>query len=394
MNDRPLNVLITDPHLKGGGQVRYVTNLSRELVRLGHRVTIGCKEQSVLVDVARETGAACANHYIFKGGLRPQVWRHDLALAQGHIQDDGLDVIHVSGSQDHWIHGAANWRLGRPVCLVRTRHNTYPVSNHLGNRILNRAWTDYQIVVCDVVRRTLAAQSAFDGARMCSIHNGVDAEAFRPQPDVRKHIRDELGYTDDHVVFGIAARIVEAKGHEFLIRAAAQLARDYPHMRVLVLGQGGKERAMKDLAASLGVAGVTTFAGFQSDMARYVQAMDIGVQPSVDCDTSSFSLKEQMAAEKPVIASDYGGLVEIVDDGVEGLVVPTGTLEPLAAAMKTLLDHPDQAREMGLRGRERVLREFTMQIFAERTVEAYRRAIDVHRTRTARLNGHERLTPR
>ena len=79
-------------------------------------------------------------------------------------------------------------------------------------------------------------------------------------------------------------------------------------------------------------------------MARCTQAFDIGIQPSIDCDTSSFSMKEQMAAEKPVIASDYGGLVEIITDGAEGLVAPTGTVEPLDDLLifsSTFVGQPD-----------------------------------------------------
>ena len=157
----------------------------------------------------------------------------------------------------------------------------------------------------------------------------------------------------------------------------------FPQLRVLVLGRGDLEPELVNLAKELGIGGIVRFAGFRDDMARCTQAFDIGVQPSIDCDTSSFSLKEQMAEEKPVVCSDYGGLTEILTDGVEGFIVPTGTVEPLAEAMKRLLVDAGLRRNMGAAGRQRVLKEFTLEVFAQRTVEAYYRALEIHGARSA-----------
>ena len=383
MLEAPLKILLTDPHLKGGGQVRYVTNLAAALTRMGHSVAIGCKPDSILVDKAREAGCEVRNEFTFRGGLRPRAWKHDLAAMRAYIRSELPDIIHASGSQDHWVAASANKSLQRPVCLVRTRHNTYRVSDALPNRVLNRKWTDYQIVVCDMVRRQLASQAAFRAERLCTIHNGVDATLYQPDPEARARVRAEFGYEDDHIVVGIAARLVVAKGHSFLFKAASMLVREFPKMRLLVLGQGPLEETLKQSALICGLGGIIRFAGFREDMPACVQAFDIGVQPSIDCDTSSFALKEQMAAGKPVIASDYGGLTEIVTDGGEGYIVPAGSISPLAAALTKLLRDPQKRAAMGEKARERVLQEFTIQAFAEKTVAAYRTALELHRALAA-----------
>lgn len=379
MSNRTLHILVTDPHLRGGGQVTYVDRLAGELVRRGHRVVIGCKPDSILVEVAAKTGAEAFNQFIFKGGLRPRAWLHDLKKIRTYIQERKPDIIHVSGSQDHWICALGNRSLGRPVCLVRTRHNTYIVKDNWPNRVLNRNWTDYSIVVCDTVRQTLAAQKTFDGSRMCSIHNGVDPTHYAPDSEARASARAEFGYTDEHIVCGIAARLVSAKGHEFLLKAAAQLIKDFPNLRLLLLGQGDLKPELETLVNDLGIASIVQFAGFRNDMPRCTQAFDIGVLPSIDCDTSSFSLKEEMAAEKPIVASDHGGLPEIITNGVEGFVVPSGTVEPLADALRRLLENPDLRREMGAAGAKRVAQDFSVTVFAQRTVDAYHRALELHR---------------
>lgn len=379
MSNSRLHVLITDPHLQGGGQITYVLRLAEELSRRGHRITIGCREGSLLAQRAEAHGANVLDGFNFRGGLRPRCWRHDFLTLAQYLRLQHPDIVHVNGSQDHWTAALAHRAVGGPLRLVRTRHNTYAVKDSLPNRMLNRNWTDYQIVVCDMVRQTLARQRTFDADRMCTIHNGVDADAFQHNEIARQRLRREFGYAPTHLVVGIVARLVEDKGHAFLLKAAAQLRASHAELRLLLLGQGPLEHRLRQLAQELEICDITTFAGYRQDMADCVQAIDIGVQPSIGCDTSSFSLKELMAAKKPVVASNYGGLTEIVADGIEGVIVPAGTVEPLSKALRQLLADSELRARMGAAGRARVLAEFTSEVFATRTLEAYYRALALQR---------------
>ena len=372
-----MHILITDPHTDGGGQVRYIQSLVRELLSLGHRVTIGCRANSILATIAADLGCDCLPEFHFARGLRLRKWYQDVRTMGAFLRKERPDVVHVNGSQDHWVAALSKCFGLREICLLRSRHNTYVVKDNVTNRWLNRRMTDYQICVCDMVRRDLAAHRSFDGNRMVAIHNGVDAETYRPQKALREQARSELGYGPDDLVCGIAARLVKAKGHTYLFQALAQCIETIPQARVLVLGQGALEKTLAEEVRALGLTDVVQFGGFRDGMEKWIQAFDIGVLPSIDCDTSSFSLKEQMAAEIPVLTSDYGGLTEIVDDGVEGRVVPHGTVAPLASALQALLLDEQERRAMGQRGRQRVLREFTGSVFAERTVKAYERAREI-----------------
>ncbi len=273
----------------------------------------------------------------------------------------------------------ANQALGRSVPLVRTRHNTYAVSANPANRLLNRRLTDFQIVVCDTVRQDLARHPAFHADRLCSIHNGVDIDLYRRNEETRSRARAEFRCEASDIVCGIVARLVPAKGHIFLFKAAALLKEQIPKLRLLVLGQGVLEDDLRRLADSLGISGITRFLGFRNDMSYCIQAFDIGIQPSIDCDTSSFSMKEQMAASIPVVASDYGGLSEIIDNGIEGFIVPHGTVAPLADAIKTLASSPELRAGMGEKARARACAEFSSTTFVQRTFEIYNRVIEAFR---------------
>lgn len=375
MSQGPLHILLTDPHSDGGGQVRYVQNLAGELVALGHRVTIGCRRGSVLVDVARDTGSETLDVFHFARGMRPRRWGSDLRSLASFLKRSQPDIVHVNGSQDHWVAGLTRKLFGRRAPIIRTRHNTYSVKRGAANRWLNTGCTAHQITVCEMVRTTLSGHPAFDPARLTAIHNGVDTARYAPDAACRERMRSEFGFGEHDVVFGIAARLVEAKGHRYLFEAAARLAGDLPDLRVLVLGQGALEARLRAQVAQLGLEAQVHFAGFRNDMEQCVHAFDVGALPSIDCDTSSFSLKEQMAAGIPVITSDYGGLPEIVSDGQEGHVVPNGTVEPLATAMRALAESPLRRREMGEAGRRRVLSEFSLQSFSKRTVDVYRNVL-------------------
>lgn len=378
-----MHILLTDPHTDGGGQVRYIESLARELVRMGHRVTIGCRTNSILVDVAHNTGCEVLPEFRFARGLRLRSWLHDLRAMRRYLESEAPDVVHVNGSQDHWVAALVKAFFLRGLCLVRTRHNTYRVKNSLVNRILNRTLTTYQICVCDMVRQSLASHPAFRPDRLTSIHNGVDADKYCPDAESRARARADLGYHPGDLVCGIAARLVKAKGHTYLFQAFQQLVDAFPEARLLILGQGALADSLKAEVRDLGLEERVAFGGFRDRMEVWVQAFDIGVLPSIDCDTSSFSLKEQMAAEIPVVASDYGGLPEIVNDGQEGFVIPHGTVGPLADALKALLADDSLRRDMGRRGRRRVLEEFTGAVFAERTAAAYETALEIDREHTA-----------
>ena len=374
MEKSPLHIFITDPHLQGGGQVRYLVTLAGGLCALGHKVTVGCRPGSVLVEQARQH-ADILDVFNFRGGVRPRAWLRDIQEAADCLRSEEPDIIHVNGSQDHWTMAAANLLSGRKCPLLRTRHNTYHVSANWPNRLLNRSLTDYQIVVCDTVRKTLAGHPAFSADRLCSIHNGVDVGLYKPNPEARLQARSEFDCNPSDIVCGMVARLVPAKGHRFLFEAVASLKNAIPNLRVLIFGQGSLEKELRQLVSRLGIAPMVRFIGFRNDMHYCVQAFDICVQPSIDCDTSSFSMKEQMAAGIPVVASDYGGLTEMLDDGVEGYLVPNGTVAPLAEAIGKLAADPALRARMGAKAQKRAAREFSSEAFIRRTLAVYRTVI-------------------
>ncbi|HOK08510.1 MAG TPA: glycosyltransferase family 4 protein [Candidatus Hydrogenedens sp.] len=379
---KPLKILLTDPHIKGGGQITYICRLANGLTQQGHEVYVGCIKESIFVEFSKTFQYIPLNIFNFKGGLRPQSWLKDIRTFKNLLLNLKPDIIHANGSQDHWTSAIANELLSHRFCLVRTRHNTYPLKNHYFNRWLNFKCTDYHIAVCEMVRQNLIKQNNFPENRICSIHNGVNISEFKPDEVMRKKARLEFGFKETDVVCGISARLTPAKGHTFLLQAIKSIASECPEVKVLILGAGSLEQELKKQVKDLEITDRVVFAGYRKDMAFCTQAFDIAVLPSIDCDTSSFSLKEAMAEAKPVIASNYGGLPEIVSDGIEGIIVPAGTVEPLAKAIKELVKNPELRESMGINAQKRAINMFSLEQFINKTIEAYFHALEYFHART------------
>lgn len=373
-----LKIFITDPHLSGGGQITYLCRLSQGLIKRGHTVTVGCKKGSIFVELAKTFKYDVIDNFNFKGGLRINSWLKDIITFKRTLTELNPDIVHVNGSQDHWTAVIANSLLHHKYCIVRTRHNTYKVSNHPLNKWLNLKATDYHITVCELVRNSLIKNNAFPEEIITAIHNGVDVEEFKPNEELRKKAREEFGFSPDEVVLGISARLNPAKGHKFLIHAVKKIINSCPNIKVLILGQGILEDELKKLTSKLKLENVIKFGGYRKDIAYCTQAFDVAIMPSIDCDTSSFSLKEAMAEGKPVIASDYGGLPEIITNGVEGFIVPAGTIDPLADAILKLANNPELRKEMGKNALKRASLQFSLEQFVEKTIETYFKAIERH----------------
>jgi glycosyltransferase involved in cell wall biosynthesis len=178
--------------------------------------------------------------------------------------------------------------------------------------------------------------------------------------------RAALGLEADDLVVGVVAALRVEKSHETLLEAAAALAGRHPRLRVVLLGSGDREQALRERAAELGIGRLTIFAGFRDDVARLLPALDVKALTSVQ-ETYPVSVLEAMAAARPVVMTDPPGVPEIVVDGVTGYLVPVGDVDALTSRLDLLLSEPDRRREMGARGYERARDEFPL----ERTLARY-----------------------
>jgi glycosyltransferase involved in cell wall biosynthesis len=163
------------------------------------------------------------------------------------------------------------------------------------------------------------------------------------------------------------------KGIRFLIQAAARLKPRFPDLKLVLAGDGFERPELVRLAQDLGIAEDVTFLGWvpNNGLPQYYRAAAVSVIPSLE-EGFGIPAAEAMGCEVPVVASDAGGLPEVVEHGVTGLVVPRGDVPALAEAIGALLADPERRRRMGVAGRRRALELFDWDRTAEQFEQVYR----------------------
>ena len=173
------------------------------------------------------------------------------------------------------------------------------------------------------------------GRRMRVVHDGVTAAAF-----VESQTR-----ASEFTVIGLVGRIAQWKGQEIFIRAAAGVLSRFPNCRFRIIGaalfsEQDYERRIRQLAGELGIAHSVEFTGFRQDVFTAISELDILVHASITGEPFGQVIVEGMAAGKPVVATAGGGVPEIVQDGLTGLLVPMGDPQGMARAICRLLENP------------------------------------------------------
>jgi glycosyltransferase involved in cell wall biosynthesis len=204
------------------------------------------------------------------------------------------------------------------------------------------------VAISQGLARYLAEVEGFDEDEFEIVHYGIAG-------------RDGVSpYAGDEPRFLCIGRLIPVKGHLVLLRALAQARRREPGLVLEIAGQGPLEPALKAYAKELGLSDAVRFLGFVSPIQRAIESAAVVIAPSLGEGFGMVAL-EAMERGRPVIASDVGGLPEIVADWETGIVVPAGDAEALADAMVALASDLPRAAEMGAAGRRRALESFTQE---------------------------------
>ncbi len=166
------------------------------------------------------------------------------------------------------------------------------------------------------------------------------------------------------------AALAPHKGQRHLVAAAAQVVREIPDARFLIVGDGELRDTLQHQIASLGLERHVQLTGFRADALGLIKSLDLFVMSSITEGLGSVLL-EAMACERAVVATRAGGIPEVVEDGATGLLVPPQDEAALAAAIVRLLQDPEARRHFGTAGRARVLGEFSVERMVERLARIY-----------------------
>jgi glycosyltransferase involved in cell wall biosynthesis len=181
----------------------------------------------------------------------------------------------------------------------------------------------------------------------------------------------EFDVPENAVLIGVVAQLIERKGHRVLFDALRALP-DRSRLRVVCFGQGPLRQTLEREAADLGE--TVRFAGFRTDLARWIGALDLLVHPAL-MEGLGVSLLQASAAGVPIIASRAGGMPEAVADEETGLLVPPGDAPALRDALRRLIDDASLRRRLGDQGRARIEREFSVETMVRGNLAVYRELV-------------------
>jgi glycosyltransferase involved in cell wall biosynthesis len=206
--------------------------------------------------------------------------------------------------------------------------------------------------------------------RVVAVHEGIDVEHVLSAPRIDVHAAFFLPHGAP--IVGNVAALVAHKGHRHLIEAARLVVRELPDARFVVLGEGDLREPLERLVREYHLEKHVLLPGFRVDVLGCIKSFDVFAMSSVT-EGLGTSILDAMACSVPVVATAAGGIPEIVDDGVTGVLVPPRDHRALAAALKRLLADAPLRRQMALAGFDRVRQRFTVERMVDETAAVYAR---------------------
>jgi glycosyltransferase involved in cell wall biosynthesis len=349
-----------------GGQERVALDLAAAQVKRGHDVaaiSLAPLPHGALAGAFETSGVAI--HSVpkgasFDGGL--------IVRLAKLLRRERIDVVHTHNPQP-LAYGAPAGRLAR-TGIVHTKHGANP---DRGRRLWLRRATGHlahaYVAVSEATAEIARANRECAPSRLHVIANGVDLEAYRPDEVARREVRSELGIPADAYVLGTVGRVSLEKDHALLVRAAGPLLG--PGLRLVIAGDGAELANVRTAARAFEPWVVLT--GVRHDAPRVLASFDAFVLSSRS-EGLPLALLEAMACALPIVATDVGGVADVVDHGRAGVLVPPRDEEALRRAMARLVGDRGAAAELGARARARS-RRYDAAAVVDRYMDLYRAVV-------------------
>lgn len=379
MSDRRLNVLQVCDHLGWeGSRMHGVKRLFGWMIPRFDRTRFNVSLVSLRrKDLSEETleAAGIDITYLERSKFDPATLPALLKI----VDRQQVDILHLHGYGATTFGRLAAARRGIPAILHEHANLTdTPWYQKVADRIL-APYTDIAIAVSRSTADFVIRARQIPASKVKVVYLGVPLEEFSRVPSAEEvaAARQRLGIGPDDFAIGTVTRLHESKGNSYLVDAAALVAKERPAARFYLVGEGPLLGALEAQAAALGLGDRFVFAGFQRDVAATLSAFDLSVFPSL-WEGTPITAFEALAMGKPIVATDADGLLDILSDGRDALIVPKRDPGALAEKIFWAMDHPDERRRLSLAARVSG-RQFDIAVFVRKMEQLYGVLHDVSR---------------
>ncbi len=265
----------------------------------------------------------------------------------------------------------AAFLAGVPV-IVASVHDNYRMDKRPKRRIVNHILskiTDKIVAVSESIKKDIVRYDKIDPSKILVIPNGVDTERFNPEGNFA-NIKEEFLIKDNDIVIGFVGRIVPAKGLEYLIDTLSYLKEEFKNLKLLIIGEGSLVDGLKEKSKENNVNDSVIFTGRRRDIPDILSCIDIFVMPSI-AEGLPNALLEAMAMGKPIVATEVGGIPEVIKNGSNGQLVPPRDPGALAMAIKEFIGNGQLATKMGQAARNLVLDNYSIGKTAQKWQSLY-----------------------
>lgn len=286
------------------------------------------------------------------------------------------DIVHTHSSKAG-ILGRLAARIAGVSHIVHTPHG-HVFYGHFGvcaskiflwvEKIFSR-FTDRMVALTDGEKKDYIKLSVCTSEKLFKIHSGVDLKPFMHSNGKRVEKRRSLGLDQNGTVIGFVGWLLPIKGPAYLLKAMAHIWPDYPTASLVMVGKGELDVDLRAEALRMNANGRVKFMGWREDIHEIMPVFDLLVLPSLN-EGMGRVLVEAMAAGKPVVASEVGGIPDLVKHGETGYLVRPADEKALARGIRRILDDPESARQMGQRGKEHC-RQFSLEAMIEKLDNLY-----------------------
>ncbi len=362
--------VITDTNIGGAGV--WVLNFLKAYDREKYDVSVAIPENSLLTDKIREMG----------------VTAHEIPhIADKSFSKEGIlefkklfkaqkpDIVHCHASLSARV---ASRSLG--IKTVNTRHCLEEKKRFPKNiiySVINNALSDIVIGVSKVTCENLLD----DGTKKDKVklvYNGV-APLRELSDEEKKEIKKEYGISEENTVIGIVARLEKVKNHSLFLEAGKIILDKYKNITLLIAGEGSQRENIEKKAEELGIIGSVVFCGYQKDVSKIVNVIDIMALTSQK-ESLSLSLVEGMTLGKPCVSTASGGPCEVIEDKVTGLLTDQ-TPEDFARKLSYYIASPQEREKAGELGRKRAKEIFAIEAMIKTLDEIYEKLLKRGKTK-------------
>jgi glycosyltransferase involved in cell wall biosynthesis/O-antigen ligase len=350
------------------GETNRVLNDLIAVRESGYRPMLLTPEESPLGQKAEQAGI---DTHCFSFDNNPFIRLKEILKLDRLVKQQPLFAIHTHSSKDTWLVGHHKMLFGRRYKFIRTRHNINRVRDNYFNRKLYKK-IDVIVALTESVRNcfdNLVELNVLSKNQFSIIPSAVDIQKFRPSVESMDRTRQELGVAPEDLLVGFIGRISYDKGTAGFIDAVKLMIARELKATFIVVGKCSEPRFQQALAEL--ESDKVKVLGFKENVVDYYQAIDILVAPSLK-EAQGTSIVEAMACGKPVIASSVGGIPEVIDDGVDGILIPPDDPEAIAEAVKRLARDNETRKNMGEAAEKSATAKYSFDLLKKRTQMLYR----------------------